>query len=370
MDNIVALMKLSNSEFADLMMRLNVMPGHANRFKKMIETIHNSSFQDQKKVISRTASNISTAVSQNHRKNSSAAPQATSITDSQLCEKRKLEKEVELAHQQIEELELQLFKKKNQPIKLQKKLPVEMSRDSFFETPLAFEECKQPRLSDTSLGKSIDSFKMRSTLMNLDLEEICRCFSRAIIYHIENNPILGTRLLGLRHKLAEMFIEESSKPEEADIYNYAKNLVVRGQMEHEIPILSLVYLERLVAKSGIRLHQNNWKRIIFIAFVEASKVWDDESFENNSFAMAFSKYSIQEINRIEAAFLTLLDYQMAVPSSEYAKAYFLLRTYAINKDKSFPLKALDVDTVLKLQKNANKMQDEVMAQIENLSKSI
>ena len=76
------------------------------------------------------------------------------------------------------------------------------------------------------------------------------------------------------------------------------------------------------------------------------------------------------INKIEVAFLTLLDYQLKVSTSEYANAYFLLRTYAIDKDKSFPLKALDVSTVLRLQRNSTKMQEDVEAHIESLTKSI
>jgi Cyclin len=370
MDNAFSLIELSPFEFQDLMNNLHVLPGHASKFKKMIENLQGNSFTKPKKIISRTTSHISTAATNNRRKNSSNVSNTFPVVDSQLEERKKLEKEIQLARQKIEELELELFRKKNQPIQLQKKLPLEMSRDSFFETPLAFEECKKPNLIDPSLGKSLDSFKMRSTLVNLDLEELCRCFSRAILFHIENSPTLGSRLLGVRHRLAQQFNEETSIADETSIYNYIKNLVVRGQMEHEIPIVSLVYLERMVAKSGIRLNQNNWKKLIFIAFVEASKIWDDESFENNSFALAFSKYTILEINRIEAAFLTLIDYKLIVPTSEYAQAYFLLRTYAYEKDKSFPLKALDVNTVLRLQKNGNKIQKEVEANIETLSKSI
>ncbi|OMJ81898.1 hypothetical protein SteCoe_17537 [Stentor coeruleus] len=362
---------MNQSEIQDLIKKIGVNPGDMSKFKKLIEKIQNNSFPEPKKIISRTTSNMVAGPASNKRVNSATLPNPFPlVAEAQLQEKKKLEKELELAKQKIEELELELYKKKNQPIQLQKKLPVEMSRDSFFETPLAFEECKNPRLTDPSLGKSIDSMQMRSTLINLDLEELCRCLSRAILEHIENTPILGSRLLGLRHRLSELFTEEPSVPDEEGVYNYIKNLVVRGQIEYEIPIVSLVYLERLVAKSGIRLNPNNWKKIIFIVFVEASKVWDDESFENNSFALAFSKYTIQEINRIEAAFLTLIDYQLTVPSSDYAKAYFLLRTYAQNRDKSFPLKALNVEIVLKLQKNAGKKQEEINSNMENLAKSI
>jgi hypothetical protein len=348
------------------MKKIAAEPGEVTRFKKMIEKL-NSSFPEPRRIISRTSSNIATSLPDTRKKKS--AGQAPRPEDS-LAEQRKLQKELELARQKIEELELEVYKRHNQPIQLLKKLPVEMSRDSFFDTPLAFEECKKPKLADPSLGKSFDSLQMRSTLLNIDSEELTRCFARAIMEHLHNTPILGSRLLGLRHRLAEMFVESSAQPDEESVYNYVKNLIVRGQIELEVPIVSLVYLERLVAKSGIRLNPNNWKKIIFIVFVEASKVWDDESFENNSFAMAFSNYPVQEINRLEAGFLTLIDYSLTVSSSDYAKAYFLLRTYAQDKDRSFPLKALDVETVLRLQKNAGKKQEEVNANMEALAKSI
>ena len=349
------------------MRRLSADSHETDKFRKLLDYLQSYSAIDQERAICRTASNITSATSTSLRKNSTGP---ASISCEKVETKKKLEKELELARQKIEELELEIYRRKNQPIQLQSKLPVEMSRDSFFETPLAFEECKKPKLHDASLGKSLDSMQMRSTLVNLDLEEVTRCLSRAIMNHIGNQPVLGSRLLGLRHRMAELFNEEVVVPDETGVYNYVKNLVVRGQIEYEVPIVSLVYLERLVGKSGIRLNNSNWKKIIFIVFVEASKVWDDESFENNSFALAFSNHTIQEINRLEAAFLTLIDYQLKVSSAEYAQSYFLLRTYAQDKDKSFPLKALDVDVVMKLQRNSDKKQEEVNSQMENLAKSI
>lgn len=38
-------------------------------------------------------------------------------------------------------------------------------------------------------------------------------------------------------------------------------------------------------------------------------------------------------------------------SSDYAKYYFVLRTYVEAKKKSFPLRPLDLNTIMKLQKN-------------------
>jgi hypothetical protein len=57
---------------------------------------------------------------------------------------------------------------------------------------------------------------------------------------------------------------------------------------------------------------------------------------------------------MERIFLLLIDYELYVKSADYAKYYFLLRTFAESKKKSFPLRALTLEVVLKLQKNSNK----------------
>ena len=57
---------------------------------------------------------------------------------------------------------------------------------------------------------------------------------------------------------------------------------------------------------------------------------------------------------MERIFLLLIDYELYIKSDAYAKYYFLLRTFAESKKKSFPLRALPIDLVLKLQRNCNK----------------
>ena len=43
-------------------------------------------------------------------------------------------------------------------------------------------------------------------------------------------------------------------------------------MEKEIPILSLVYVERLIINSGFFVTPCNWKKIAFASLMIASKV--------------------------------------------------------------------------------------------------
>jgi hypothetical protein len=124
-------------------------------------------------------------------------------------------------------------------------------------------------------------------------------------------------------------------------------------MEKEVSILCLIYMERFIEKTGIYVSEKNWKKLLFMCLILASKIWDDESYENVHFAQVFSIITLREINSMELIFLSMIDYEVNIKNSDYAKYYFALRTNAQKNNKSFPLKPLDVDVVLKLQKNSN-----------------
>lgn len=142
-------------------------------------------------------------------------------------------------------------------------------------------------------------------------------------------------------------------PTEDEIYNFCKNVIARSRMEKEVSILCLIYMERFIEKTGIYVSEKNWKKLLFMCLVLASKIWDDESYENVHFAQVFSMITLREMNAMELIFLSMIDYEVNIKNSDYAKYYFVLRTNAQKNNKSFPLKPLDVEIVLKLQHNSN-----------------
>ena len=107
-------------------------------------------------------------------------------------------------------------------------------------------------------------------------------------------------------------------------------MIITGRMEKEIPILCLIYLERFTKKTGILIQECNWKRLTQIALILASKIWDDDSLENVHFPQVMSELSLKEISSLEAVFLRMLDFDLVIRGAEYAKFYFVLKTFSTN----------------------------------------
>lgn len=90
-----------------------------------------------------------------------------------------------------------------------------------------------------------------------------------------------------------------ASPSEAYIADYCKYVTISCKMENEIPVVCLVYLERLLLTTGILLNKWNWKRTVLICMCLASKIWDDDSLENVHFPKVMSDVTNYEINKLE-----------------------------------------------------------------------
>lgn len=55
------------------------------------------------------------------------------------------------------------------------------------------------------------------------------------------------------------------------------------------------------------------------------KFWDDRHLSNASFAFIYPFFSAEEMNRLEAAFLNLLHFEVVVKPTTYAEYYFRLQ---------------------------------------------
>ena len=80
-------------------------------------------------------------------------------------------------------------------------------------------------------------------------------------------------------------------PSKEVVKDFIKNIIITCKMEKEVTIISLIYIERILKATLLYLDSTTWRKITFVSFILASKIWDDESFENQNFSKAFPKYS-------------------------------------------------------------------------------
>jgi len=247
------------------------------------------------------------------------------------------------------------------------------------------------------LAKSLDSAQIRECLAGFDVDHIIKCLASAIQNRIILNvskprphtaalpallaacavflePACHERLLAvaqqhvvgasplsspcsplmsrasltsdLRDSMGKLLdplnaLAVRSVPNKWDIYSFLRDVMLNFRLEPEVSVITLFYLERFSMLSGVALTPDNWQRLTITSMMLASKVWNDESFENAEFAQLCPLYALEEINTFERIFLKAVGYDMSVKGSEYAKTYFMLRTLGAKDAADFGLDPLD-----------------------------
>uniref|UniRef100_A0A673H716 Cyclin-Y-like protein 1 n=1 Tax=Sinocyclocheilus rhinocerous TaxID=307959 RepID=A0A673H716_9TELE len=138
-------------------------------------------------------------------------------------------------------------------------------------------------------------------------------------------------------------------PEHKLIYRFVRTLFSAAQLTAECAIVTLVYLERLLTYAELDICPSNWKRIVLGAILLASKVWDDQAVWNVDYCQILKDITVEDMNEMERHFLELLQFNINVPASVYAKYYFDLRSLADDNNLSFPLEPLSNERAQKLE---------------------
>jgi hypothetical protein len=206
-----------------------------------------------------------------------------------------------------------------------------------------------------------------STVSQPNLKNTVKCVSLAIYYHIKNRQserridIFDERL----HPLTREGVSEDydrHNPEHRQIYKFVRTLFNAAQLTAECAIITLVYLERLLTYSELDIAACNWKRIVLGAILLASKVWDDQAVWNVDYCQILKDITVEDMNELERQFLEMLQFNINVPSSVYAKYYFDLRSLAEANDLSFPTEPLSKERAQKLEAMSRVMQDKYTAE--------
>ncbi|KAL3055657.1 hypothetical protein OYC64_018352 [Pagothenia borchgrevinki] len=195
-----------------------------------------------------------------------------------------------------------------------------------------------------------------NTVSQPNLKYTIKCVAVAIYYHIKNRDTEGAMLLDIfDEKLHPLSVRQfppdydQIDTEQKQIYRFVRTLFSAAQLTAECAIVTLIYLERLLTYAEIDITPGNWKRIILGAILLASKVWDDQAVWNVDYCQILKDITVEDMNELERHFLELLQFNINVPSSVYAKYYFDLRSLSETNNLSFPLELLSRDKALKLE---------------------
>lgn len=164
-------------------------------------------------------------------------------------------------------------------------------------------------------------------------------------------------------KMLQLTSEEKEmvyKPQFEDIFNYVKYVAFKSKMEAEIPIISLIYIEKLLRKCGVLVNIYNWRRIVLITLCIGSKIWDDDSLENVHFPKVMSDVTLKDISTLEKTFLNLIDYDVIIKGKEYAKYYFIMTTLGEESKKNPPWRLMNPSTIQKLEGESQRVQEQLM----------
>lgn len=206
-----------------------------------------------------------------------------------------------------------------------------------------------------------------STVSQPNLKNTVKCVSLAIYYHIKNRQ--SDRRIEIfderSHPLTSEGVPEDydrHNPEHRQIYKFVRTLFNAAQLTAECAIITLVYLERLLTYAELDIASCNWKRIVLGAILLASKVWDDQAVWNVDYCQILKDITVEDMNELERQFLEMLQFNINVPSSVYAKYYFDLRSLAEANDLSFPTEPLSKERAQKLEAMSRVMQDKFTAE--------
>ena len=119
-----------------------------------------------------------------------------------------------------------------------------------------------------------------------------------------------------------------SIPSADEVLTFVGALCLEALMEYECVVVVLIYLRRLIkgSKGQFVLLGENWEDVFLSCCVLSNKIWDDFHISNSDYC-TFLNVSLKRINRLEQAFLCLINYRCNVSPHVYSRCHLRIQTW-------------------------------------------
>jgi len=172
-----------------------------------------------------------------------------------------------------------------------------------------------------------------NTLHNPDFHEILHSVATAIRLHVVNghasHAFVASDIFSETKYPLTPIVDRHNVPSVSKVHRFIHRIFKSEDLSAECSILALAYVERIVALKGVVVHASNWRRILLMAIVLASKVWEELAVWNSDFLALFPCMTGKDMCELEMHFLRLLQFNVNVASPLFAKYYYELRALAV-----------------------------------------
>ena len=131
-----------------------------------------------------------------------------------------------------------------------------------------------------------------------------------------------------------------------EIIDFIEALYNCVQFSSECCIIGLIYINRIIALTGLSLQNTNWRPLIFVSLMMSQKIWDDRYLSNGDFSSIYPFFEKEDLNLLEMKFLEIIQYNVFVKLSIYMTFYLELRMLVKGQ---LPLKPLNKYEVKKME---------------------
>jgi len=176
------------------------------------------------------------------------------------------------------------------------------------------------------------SAMLSSDGLNVSMSVVMQCLSRAVWYQIRDNEFdFGTHI--------DVFCEDSHSfiPSMKTIENFFTCIFNTKSLSIECAVTIMAYVDKLRQISLIKLNRINWKRICFIAILEADKVLRDKLVWNEDYKDLIPGIDLILMKKLERAFLKYIEFSLTLTQSDYV--IYLLELLSLRqKEQTTPEK--------------------------------